>query len=301
MNKIQAVKLKNRVGLNNFFQTNNTVAATVINAAVWIPKLKAITTDIITHAALQSTPFTGSTLDKKVVKAKIVNDGFLIAASAKGYARSVSNTVLYDKVNYTLASLQNMNDVDLLSAANIIYAAVHADIALITSVTHLDPAKLVDYEQTITDFTNFMPQAQIGRGSSKIHTEAIARLIKESDDLLEEVDDYMTVISFTEPLFYKEYLNARLIGNAITRNRALEINVVSKATNRPIHKAEISLTSGTGVKLAMKKTTAKGNSYFQDLKENDYTVHIAQAGYTDITQNISVVDGSTFSLSVEME
>jgi hypothetical protein len=301
MNRIQSIKLKNRVGLNNFFHNNSAVAATVINSGVWIPKLKSITADIIKHAALQSTPFTGTTLDKKVVKAKIVNDGFLLAASAKGYSRSVGNTVLYDKVNYTLASLQSMNDVDLLSAANIIYTAVHTDIAGITSLTNLDPAKLVAYLSTINDFTDFMPQAQVGRGSSKIHTEAIVRLIKESDDLLDEVDDYMTVISFTEPLFHKEYLNARLIGNAITRNRALEINVISKATQHPIHKAVVSLTSGTGVKLATKKTTAKGNSYFQDLKENDYTVNIVQAGYTDINTVISIVDGSTFNLDVEME
>jgi hypothetical protein len=194
-----------------------------------------------------------------------------------------------------------MSDIDLLSAANIIYAAVLVHITNITALTNLAPAKLVAYQTLITDFTNFMPQAQIGRGDSKIHTEAIIRLLKESDDLLEEVDDYMTVIGFTEPLFLKEYLNARLIGNAITRNRALEINVISKDTQRPIHKALINITSAMGTKLSTKKTTAKGNCYVQDLKENNYTISITQAGYTEITQNISVVDGSTFNLMVEME
>ena len=301
MNKSQDKKLKRLLAINNFLKKNNAITATLINATVWQPRLESISDEIIDHSAQQTTPQTGMAKNKKALKDNLAKSGFYVVTCARAYARSINDMVLYEKVNYTFSSLSTLNDTDLVNASNTIYTAATANIAAISAVTTLVPADLTDYKQLITNFTPFLPQAQSTRSASKLHTEAIMRLFTEVDDTLKEVADYIAITQFTEPAYYQEYLKANIIGNAITRNRALQISVVNKLTQQPILKADISIVGANGTKVVNKKTTAKGNIYLQDLKEQDYTITIVQAGYQKYNATVSVTDGTTFNLIAEME
>jgi hypothetical protein len=301
MNRVQNQKLKRLLNVGNYLNDNSTIAATLMNVAVWQPRLDTIAADIITHAAAQTTPFTGSAQAKASLKAQIVDLGFFITTCAKAYARSTNNMVLYEKVDISMAGLKKLNDNDLLNTANIIYTAASDDIAAISAVTALVATQLAALKQMITDFTKYLPQAQAVRNATKIHTQAIAALLTEATLLLDEISDYIELTQFTNPLFYKGYLSANKIGNSITRNRALQINVTDKATQNPIFRADITITNSADKIVATKKTTAKGNAYLQDLKEQDYTLNITQAGYANYTNIISITDGTTFLLAVALD
>jgi hypothetical protein len=301
MNRVQNQKLKRLLNVSNYLNDKPTIAATLMNVAVWQPRLDNITTDIITHAAAQATTFTGSTQAKASLKAQIVDLGFFTTTCAKAYARSTNNTVLYERVDISMAGLKKLNDTDLINAANIIHTAAHDNIAAISAVTTLVPTQLTALKQLIADFTKYLPQAQSSRNTIKIHTQAIVNLLAEATLLLDEIGDYVELTQFANPLFYKGYLSANKIGNAITRNRALQINVTDNATQNPVFKADIIITNSAGKTIATKKTTAKGNAYLQDLKEQDYTISIVQTGYATYTNTISVTDGTTLLVAAALE
>jgi hypothetical protein len=301
MNRVQNQKLKRLLSVNNHLSDNAAVTATLLNVAVWQPQLDTIAADIIKHAAVQATSFAGSAQAKAVLKAQLADEGFFIAACAKAYARSVNDTVLYQKVEVSASKLKSLNDTDLLNTANIIYTAVNAHIADISAVTALTAAQLATLLQHITAFTKYIPQAKAVRGASKIHTQAIVNLLAQADTILDEAADYVELTRFSNPTFYQGYTNANKIGNAITRNRALQINVSDKTSQMPVFKADITITDLTGKVIATKKTTAKGNAYLQDLKEQDYQISIVQAGYTTYTTTVSITDGTTLLLPIELE
>lgn len=301
MTRSQNQKLKRLLSVDNCFSTNPTTTAALYNSAVWTVQLENYIAEIIAHSQTQATSNAGGTQSKTVLKAKLADLGFFIVVCAKSYARSVNDIVLYEKINFSLANLKKQNDTDLLNSANIIYTEANASIAAISAMTTLTASQIADFKQTITDFTKFIPQAQIGRNGVKFHTQEIARLITESDLLLKEIADHAEVTRFTDPAFYHQYTSANKVGNAITRNRALQINVVDKATKIPVFKADVSITDSKGGKIADRKTTAKGNSFIQDLKESDYNVSVMQAGYKKTTTTISITDGNTALVSVELE
>ena len=301
MNRTQDQQFKRLLNVNNFMADNATITATVLKAAVWQPQLDTIAADIIKHAAFQSTPFKGSAQAKAALKTQIADAGFFIATCAKAYSRSVNDTVLYAQVDVSQAKFKNFKDTDLLNTANIVYTAANANITPISAITTLTPAHLTAFQALITDFTKYIPQAKSVRDATKVHTQAIATLIDNASKLLSEVEDYIALTQFSEPLFYKGFLNANKIGNAITRNRALQINVTDKTTQAAIFKADITITDANGKVVATKKTTLKGNAYLQDLKEQDYTISVAQAGYPIQTTNISITDGTTFILPIVLE
>jgi Carboxypeptidase regulatory-like domain len=301
MNRHQNQKLKRLLSVNNYFADNSAITATLLKATVWQPQLDTIANDIIKHSAVQSTPFKGSTQAKNALKQQITEASFFIATCAKAYSRSVNDTPLYAQVDYTQSKIKSLNDTTLLNTANIIYTAANANITAISGVTTLTPAHLVTLKTLIADFTKYIPQSKSVRDAIKIHTQAIAVLIEDSNKLLNEIADYVELTQFTEPVFYQGFLNANKIGNAITRNRALQINVIDKNTQTPILKADITITDATGKIIATKKTTNKGNAYLQDLKEQDYTINIVQVGYATHTTNISITDGTTLILPIALE
>lgn len=301
MNRAQNQKFKRLLNVINHFNDNAAITNTLYNVAVWLPKLDVLANDIISHAKVQATSSAGSTQNKTTAKSALAESGFFVAACTKVYARSVNDVTLYDKVNFTLSQLKTQKDIELLNSVNILHDEALANIAQIASISTLTPAQLTQLKKQITDYTKFIPQAQQSRGTTKFHTQEIARLMIESDKLLEEINDYVELTRFSQPAYYQQYVNANKIGNAITRNRALQINVTDKATKMPIYKAEISITDAQGNKIADKKTTLKGNIYIQDMKESNYTVSIVQAGYANYTESINIVDGTTFLLFSELE
>ncbi len=301
MNKSQNQKLKRLLNVLNHFNTNITITNTLHDAANWLPKLDGLAADIIKHSQAQATSSSGSIQNKTALKATLSENSFFIAACTKVYARSTNDNVLYDKVNFSLPQLQKQKDIDLLNSANIIYDAANTNAANISTISTLTAAQLTQFKKDITEFTKFIPQAQQNRGTSKFHTQEIARLFAESDKLLVEIADYTELSRFSNPAFYNQYLSANKIGNAITRNRSLQINVTDKATQTPIYKADITITDTKGNKIADRKTSLKGNIYIQDLKESDYTINVVQAGYQARTEIISITDGTTFILSIELE
>ena len=301
MNKHQNQKLKRLLSVNNYLTDNAPITATLLKSSIWQPQLDTIANDIIKHAAVQSTPFKGSTQAKKILKSQIIETSFFIATCAKAYSRSVNNTTLHAQVDLTQSKIKNLSDIDLLNITNIIYTAANANIIDISAVTTLTAAHIVTLKQLITDFTKYIPQSKSVRDAIKIHTQAIAVLIDDSNKLLDEIADYIELTQFSEPLFYQGFLNANKIGNVMTRNRALQINVIDKNTQNPIFKADINITDTSGKVVTTKKTTIKGNAYLQDLKEQDYTIHIAQVGYIAYTTTISITDGTTLILPVALE
>lgn len=301
MNRIQNQKLKHLVGLANFFNENDAIASTLVNAATWRPKLDNIANDIIYHSGQQATSQTGNATSKNSIKASLSQQAFFISVCSKAYARATNNMVLYAKVNFTLSYLTSMSDIDLLNTANLLHTAAADEIVGISSVSTLTAAFLTTFKQLISDFTVFLPQAQATRSSSKVHTEAIARLFGEATALVEEIVDYVSLTNFTEPIFYQKFVKVNVIGNVLTRNRALQINVSDKDTSAPLFRADITITDALGAKVATRKTTNKGNSFIQDLKEQNYTVSVAQGGYDNKTVNISIIDGNTYILNIEMD
>lgn len=301
MNRIQNQKLKHLVGLANFFNENDAIASTLVNSATWRPKLERLATDIMYHSGQQATSQTGNATSKNSIKASLSQQAYFIAVCSKAYARATNNMILYAKVNFTLSQLTSIGDIDLLNTANLLHTAAAAEVVGIGNVSTLTAAFLTTFKQLVGDFMVFLPQAQATRSSSKVHTEAIVRLFGEAAILLEEIVDYVGLTNFTEPIFYQKFLKVNVIGNVLTRNRALQINVSDKDTSAPLFRADITITDALGAKVATRKTTNKGNSFIQDLKEQNYTVSVVQGGYDNKTATISIIDGSTYLLNIEMD
>ena len=285
--------------------TTNAVFAATYN--LWVAKIPLIEAN--RDAQLLQT--TGVTTDKKSKRTLMVEKAMFIENRIQSFANVTNNLELLDNVKYTPTDLKAARDTDIIGICNTILAKATANAAALVAygVTAVMNTEL---QASITAYSTTLSKPSSAKSQTKTATENLAKLFKESDDLLiKRLDLDIEHFKVTKPEFYSQYKTARIIISTGTRSTSVMGNVITAMGAEPLKGVMFSFTlenggmlkSATAVmnKPIVKKSADKGNFRIPSLPEGSYNVLVKKIGFKEQTLTINVAKGETTNLKVELE
>lgn len=192
------------------------------NSIVWSP-ITAISTakaDFETavssiRQALQTQviPTKGTTLDKLAAKQQLAVNCEVVSNLIHSYASQQEDNNLAQQMNYPLSVLEKMRDSVLVETADNIIAAATDNLPNMADfgLTNTTISNLTTKRNT---FNTHYTKPRLAIVNRKTQTDQFNKLYKKVDNILKNrLDNLLSQFSITNPNFYKDYLNARIIIN----------------------------------------------------------------------------------------
>ena len=183
-----------------------------------IPGFVQLQTDLATEIGIITTLSpkamrrkTGSAEDKDAARTAMCKAALVIAGGAAAYAHKVGNHELLVRVDTTMTTLAGGRGKDSRDKCSDILAAATANLPALAdyAVAQADLTKLT---QLIADFDELLPQPQLALGSAKGAGQAIDVALDKIDGILNNgLDNLMLKFEDTNPDFFRDYTNARII------------------------------------------------------------------------------------------
>ena len=174
----------------------------------------ALTTEIASIAdssGKQGRRKTGLADDKDAARQAMCKAGNIMAGAVAAYAHQINNHELLTRVETTLSILTSGRGKDSRDKCADILSAATANLTALADYgvaqTDLDSLK-----QRIDDFDELMPQPQVAIGSAKGAGQAMDAAFDRADGILNNgLDNLMLKFEETQPEFFRDYTNARII------------------------------------------------------------------------------------------
>ena len=143
---------------------------------------------------------------KKVTKAMVA------------FATNSKDTLLKEKHRYSNSDIERMKDSDLFNTSYNVYG----DALLIAK--DLEPFATLDdvtgLKALADDFNNLLPQKRNQVDKRSVSTQNLEDAVNEISELLKDtMDPLMAPLEFTQPDFFKAYMNARIIVDPAYRKK----------------------------------------------------------------------------------
>ncbi len=245
--------------------------------------------------------------NKNELKQKLAVIAFDVAKKIKAYARFTNNNVLYDEVDFSESDLKYANDEELREYAKGIYNRAQDNLA------ELEPYGITadtqtDFLNVLTEYTTAVSKIKMSRVLGKQQTMLLAKIFKDTDAALDDIDAIVEIIKLKEPKFYNGYKLARKIIFQGTGSLALKGLVLDAETKEPIKNATITLklkSNGdatlNGNDVIHKKSALKGGFRIKSLPGGIYDVSISKNGYVEQKTTLAVTNGELSKLEVALE
>ena len=154
---------------------------------------------------------TGSAEDKDAARLALCKAAFIVAGAVAAYAHDVGNHELLVRVDTTLTLLLSGRGQDSYSKCEDILEAATANLASLGDFA-VTQAVLDNLQQLLEDYDELLPQPQVTIGSNKSVGQAIDASLERITGILENgLDNLMLKFEDTNPDFYNDYTNARII------------------------------------------------------------------------------------------
>ena len=191
----------------------NTQATWTSIAAIGTTKLEldGKITAIRTERQKQEKDASGLVTERKMQRETLLRLTLKVSGSLLAYASVTNNAELTGIADYTKSELMKARDNIFYDKARIIYEAAQP-LATQLAGYNIVAADITQFQTLLGQFLTTIPKRRNATAVSKSATTAIGGLFKDVDAILKNKLDKL-VLSFrvTNPDFYTNYLNARII------------------------------------------------------------------------------------------
>ena len=264
--------------------------ATVIDAILPLKsartELKQIIVNLGNAVQKQSTNISGYTEEKKQRRQKMTDQTFVVGQLVSAFAIAKNMIALDGDVNYSITTLNRMQDDEVGEICNKVYLKAKEHLADLADYG-ITTAVLNELKELIDNYNSKTQLNKVTLEQKSEQTKIIAQLIKDGKALLtNSFDKLMLILRNTNPEAYNAYVAAR---NSMPKRHAKKSNgevieeeagiltglVSDKADGMPIAGATVKLT-GTDYKT---ETDSDGEYLFDSLPAGTYTVEISILDY----------------------
>jgi hypothetical protein len=166
---------------------------------------------ITSLSAKQGRRKTGLAEDKDAARLAMCKAGNIIAGAVAAYAHKVGNHELLTRVETTLSILLGGRGKDSRDKCADILSAATANLAALADYDVKQP-DLDNLNQRIGEFDALSPQPQVALGEAKGAGQAMDATFDRADGILNNgLDNLMLKFEDTNPDFFRDYTNARII------------------------------------------------------------------------------------------
>ena len=284
--------------------TANAVFAATYN--LWVAKIPLIEQN--RDAQLLET--TGITTDKTTKRNSMTDKALFMINRMQSYANVVTNPELLENIKYSASDLKKKRDSDVIGICNIVIAKANAN-ATALATYGVTAAMITELQAAITAYTAMIAKPKSAISQTKTATENLAKLFKEADDLLNKrMDLDIELFKATKPEFHSQYKTARMIVSLGGTPVSVLGSVIAAGSGEPLkgvvftfvpeNNALMKAAGHEKVKPIVKKSADKGK-FRASLIESSYRVTIEKLGFKKQELLITVVNGETTFLDIELE
>ncbi len=284
--------------------TANAVFAATYN--LWAAKIPLIEQN--RDAQLLET--TGITTDKTTKRNSMTDKALFMINRMQSYANVVTNPELLENIKYSASDLKKKRDSDVIGICNIVTAKANANVTALATYG-VTAAMITELQAAITAYMAVLAKPKVAKSQTKTATENLAKLFKEADDILNQrLDLDIELFKATKPEFYSQYKTARMIVSLGGTPVSVLGSVIATGSGEPLkgvvftfvpeNNALMKAAGHEKVKPIVKKSADKGK-FRASLIENSYRVTIEKLGFKKQELMITVVNGETTFLDIELE
>ncbi len=211
MNANQINKLNMFEAVQAFLANTQTTWTSITAIGAAKLELDGKITAIRTERQKQEKDASGLVKERKLVRETLTRQALKVSGALMAYASATNNAELMGVVDYTPSAFKLKRDNIVYDMARIIYEAAQP-LATQLAGYNIVAADITQLQTLLGQFLTAIPKRRNATAVSKSATTAIGGLFKDADAILKNKLDKL-VLSFraTNPDFYTNYLNARII------------------------------------------------------------------------------------------
>lgn len=283
--------------------TTNAVFAATYN--LWAAKMLMIEQ----NRDAQTLETTGMTTEKTAKRNSMIDKTLFMINRLQSYANVVNNPELLESIKYSASDLKKARDTSVVGICNTVLAKATANAAAITAYGVTAPM-ITELQAAIAAYSATLAKPKAAKSQTKTATENLIRLFKEADELLtKRLDLDIELFRTSKPDFYSQYKTARIINPTGSRTTSVLGSVTLAGSGEPLKGVLFTFVAETNgmmkaastekAKPIVKKSADKGK-FRASLPENTYKVIVEKIGYKKQEVTITVANGETTNLEVEL-
>ena len=285
--------------------TTNAVFAATYN--LWVAKIPLIEQ----NRDAQTLETTGITTDKTAKRNSMTEKTLFMINRLQSYANVVNNPELLESIKYSASDLKKSRDTDVIGICNTVVAKANANAAAIATYG-VTAAMITELQAAITAYSATLAKPKAAKSQTKTATENLSKLFKEADELLvKRLDLDIELFKTSKPEFYSQYKTARIIIPTGGGATSVLGSVNLAGSGEPLKGVSFTFVAETNgmmktaaatetTKPIVKKSADKGK-FRATLPESTYKVIVEKIGYKKQEVTITVVNGETTNLNIELE
>jgi hypothetical protein len=250
----------------------------------------------------QLTPTKWATENKEIKQGIVEEKMRFVINRLQSFANATGNNDLYSSVNFTPTDMKRSRGAKLIGICNVIVTKANENMGELANYG-ITPAVITDLEAANSAFSDSLTTPGTLKSGTKTATENLAILFKEAETILtKRLDLDIEVYKHSNPDFYSQYKNARMVISKSGRSILLMAHAEDAASGEPLKNATFTFTlQGNPSANLVKKSAEKGNLRVPSLAEGIYNVTIEKTGYATQQQTVTVVKGETSYLEVKLK
>ncbi len=284
----QENKLSMGLVVQNVVNSNNEIWRELIAFVNAFSDFEEIITEILSNRVVQEADTKGVTLDKQRAEEILIAKTLMVSAGTYAYAVDNNNDTLREKINYSPSSLRKARDTILRDMCQLIHDEVKKEIGNLEEYGIL-PADLTDLQNKINLYYNAISEPREAITDRKTATQELVILFGRVDDVLKErMDKLMIMFRDSHPLFYRQYVNARMIVDLGESPEEPETSVITCITDQSIltqvsvflqniATGDFEIIWGDGETTALTMEATGGNWTHDYIETGTYTIKIIGA------------------------
>jgi len=270
MIKEQEDKLNMYQASDGVLQTNNGVWTANTGFAGVVSALEGKIDDIEDLRDQQEEDTTGVTVEKQDARIDLEKNTFTVGSLIAIYASVNKKRKLFNKVNYGKSELSKARDNELPGMSAQVYeeAVANATPCLAFGLT---AGMTTALQTSMSTFVSNISKPREAITETSAATEQLPPVFAAVDKILaEQIDKGMELYRESNPDFYTDYFNARIIVNSPVLTRALQVKFLLQSedghSTTPVQRMKVTI-DGT----IHRRSTKLGNIYVQNLVEGAHT------------------------------
>jgi hypothetical protein len=298
MTKDQEDKLNMYQATDGVLQTNNGVWTANTGFAGVVTTFEGRVDDIEDLRDQQEEDTTGVTEDKQESRDDLERNTHKVGSLVALYASVSGNRKLFKKVNYTKSELRNARDNELPGMSAQVHEEAAAN-ALAVAAYGLTSGMITTLQTSMSTYVSNISKPREAITETSAATEQLPPVYAAIDKILEEqIDKGMELYRESDPDFYTDYFNARIIVNSPTQKRALQVKFLLVDEDLdvigPVERMKV-VIDGT----IHRRSTKLGNIYVQNLTEGLHHLEAELPGYNKASVDFNVINGETTKLTIK--
>lgn len=223
MNKYQNAKLDSYKLVVVGARKNKTATDIIPSFSKGIDKLEAIVTEIDQLKAEQETDITGITDEKVDLQEELIDYVLDVAGAVHSHAQLENNFTLMAKVDFKPASVEKMNQADLISSAETVKAEAIKINSQILAEEGLSVEELEYFSKLIDEFKKIKPAPRVAIIDRATYTQKLKELFTEASKLVKgRLDRLASQYKRKDPTFFIIYKGARNVIYSKPANKSID-------------------------------------------------------------------------------